>query len=118
MGAPIAPESPAASTIRPTTPASSAPYSTTAFSVSISASGVPTETLSPGATSQVAMAASDAPASTLGIRTTDDKYGIAVYANNLFNSAYQTFGNSNAGNSTQLNWGLPRIIGVELSAKF
>ena len=54
----------------------------------------------------------------VGIRTTDDKYGIAVYANNLFNNAYQTFGNSNAGNSTQLNWGMPRIVGVELSAKF
>jgi hypothetical protein len=54
----------------------------------------------------------------IGLRTTDDKYGIAVYANNLFNNAYQTFGNSNAGNATQLNWGQPRIIGVEVSAKF
>ena len=71
MGAPISPASPAASTIRPTTPASSALYSTIAFSVSISASGSPTATVSPGATSQLAMAASVAPASTLGIRTTD-----------------------------------------------
>jgi iron complex outermembrane recepter protein len=54
----------------------------------------------------------------IGIRTTDDKYGLSIYANNLFNNAYVTFGNSNAGNATQLNWGNPRIVGVELSAKF
>lgn len=54
----------------------------------------------------------------IGLRTADDKYGVSIYANNLFNNAYVTFGNSNAGNSTQLNWGNPRIVGVELSAKF
>src|SRR5690606_38873939 len=62
---------PASSTIRPTTPASSAAYSTTAFSVSISAIGSPTATWSPSAMSQFAIAASSAPASTLGIRTID-----------------------------------------------
>jgi len=51
-------------------PSSSASYSTRAFSVSISAIGVPIVTASPGATSQCAMAASLAPASTDGILTT------------------------------------------------
>ena len=51
-------------------PASSAPYSTTAFSVSISATGWPTTSSSPGATSQVWSDASVAPAITDGIRTT------------------------------------------------
>ena len=69
MGSPISPVSPTARTRRPTTPASSAAYSTSAFSVSISARGWPTATLSPGATSQLAIAASEAPARTLGIRT-------------------------------------------------
>jgi iron complex outermembrane receptor protein len=54
----------------------------------------------------------------IGIRTADDKYGFAVYANNLFNNRYVTYGNSNAGTSTQLTWGNPRIIGAEVSAKF
>ena len=71
MGSPISPVSPTARTRRPTTPASSAAYSTSAFSVSISARGWPTATLSPGATSQLAIAASEAPARTLGIRTTE-----------------------------------------------
>ena len=52
-------------------PGSSAWYSTIAFSVSISAMASPTATRSPGPTSQLAMAASVASASTLGIRTTE-----------------------------------------------
>ena len=71
MGSPISPVSPTAKTRRPTTPASSAAYSTSAFSVSISARSWPTATLSPGATSQLAIAASEAPARTDGIRTTE-----------------------------------------------
>ncbi len=54
----------------------------------------------------------------IGIRTSDKKYELALFANNLFNNAYTTYGNSNIGNSTQYAWGNPRILGVELSAKF
>jgi LPS-assembly protein len=70
IGSPIDAVSPSPTTRRPTTPASSAAYSTSAFSVSISASGVPTLTLSPAETSHRERAASVAPAKTLGIRTT------------------------------------------------
>src|SRR6185312_4963434 len=69
IGSPIAADAPASSTMRPIVPDSSAAYSTTAFSVSISAIGSPTAISSPSATSQVAMAASSAPARTLGMRT-------------------------------------------------
>jgi len=54
----------------------------------------------------------------IGLKTTDNQFGIAVFANNLFNTPYTTFGNSGAGTATQLNWGNPRIIGVELTADF
>jgi iron complex outermembrane receptor protein len=54
----------------------------------------------------------------IGVRTTDDKYGVSIYANNLFNSAYQTFGNSSQVSDTQLLWGNPRIFGLEFNAKF
>jgi iron complex outermembrane receptor protein len=49
----------------------------------------------------------------IGIKTSDDKYRLELFANNLFNEAYTTYGNSNAGNTTQYTWGNPRIIGVE-----
>jgi iron complex outermembrane receptor protein len=49
----------------------------------------------------------------IGIKTSDDKYRLELFANNLFNEAYTTFGNSNAGSTTQYAWGNPRIIGVE-----
>ena len=53
----------------------------------------------------------------LGVRTTDDKYGVAVFANNLFNKGYLTYGSSSSlGN--QLTWGAPRVVGVEVTAKF
>jgi iron complex outermembrane receptor protein len=53
----------------------------------------------------------------LGVRTTDDKYGLAVFANNLFDRAYTTYGSSSAlGN--QLTWGNPRIVGAEVTAKW
>lgn len=53
----------------------------------------------------------------LGVRTADDKYGFAVYANNVFNAAYYTFGNS-ASTGNIKTWGNPRIVGAEVSAKF
>lgn len=54
----------------------------------------------------------------LGVRTANDRWGISVYANNLLNSAYQTFGNSAEGSGTQLAWGNPRVVGAEFSGKF
>lgn len=54
----------------------------------------------------------------LGVASADDKWELAVYAKNLFNSAYSTFGSSNASNGNSLIWGDPRIIGVEGTFKF
>lgn len=54
----------------------------------------------------------------LGLRTSDEKYGFSVYANNLFNRAYSTYGTSSATTGTTLNWGNPRIVGAEFSVKF
>ena len=53
----------------------------------------------------------------IGVRTTNDKYGLSIFANNLFNKGYLTYGSSSAlGN--QLTWGTPRIVGAEVTAKF
>ena len=53
----------------------------------------------------------------LGVRTTDGKYEAAVYANNLFDRAYYTYGSSDSfGNS--MSWGNPRVVGVQLTAKY
>ncbi|MBV1689474.1 TonB-dependent receptor [Novosphingobium sp. G106] len=49
----------------------------------------------------------------IGFKTSDDRFRLEVFANNLFNQAYTTYGNSNAGNTTQFTWGNPRIVGVE-----
>lgn len=55
----------------------------------------------------------------VGVRTTDDKYGLAVFANNLFNKGYVTYGSSSAATGGNvLTWGNPRIVGVEATAKF
>lgn len=54
----------------------------------------------------------------LGVRSTDDKWELAVYAKNLFNSAYTTFGNSSSSYGNILAWGDPRIIGAEARMKF
>jgi len=53
----------------------------------------------------------------IGVRTRDDKYGVSIYANNLFNVTYFEAGNSGAGGN-QLKWGNPRIVGGEITAKF
>ncbi|MCY1241836.1 hypothetical protein D9M72_547590 [compost metagenome] len=60
--------SPSATRIRPRAPADSAVSSTVAFSVSTSAMGWSMASVVPGETSQVWMDASEAPASTSGIR--------------------------------------------------
>ena len=54
----------------------------------------------------------------LGLRTTNNEYGIAVFADNVFNSRYTTYGSSAAATGTELNYGNRRIIGVEATAKF
>jgi iron complex outermembrane receptor protein len=53
----------------------------------------------------------------IGVRTTDDDYGFAIFANNLFNRGYVTYGSS-SGLGNQLTWGNPRIVGAEVTAKF
>jgi len=55
----------------------------------------------------------------VGLRTTDDKYGVALFANNLFNRGYVTYGSSSAATGGNvLTWGNPRIVGAEVTAKF
>jgi iron complex outermembrane receptor protein len=52
-----------------------------------------------------------------GVHSADDKYRIAVYADNLFNTGYFTYGSSSSeGTNTQ--WGDPRIVGVEAQYNF
>jgi iron complex outermembrane receptor protein len=53
----------------------------------------------------------------LGVRV-DDRFDVSVFANNLFNAAYTTGGNSAASSGTTLNWGNPRIVGVQLGFNF
>ena len=54
----------------------------------------------------------------MGIRTSDDQWELAVYAKNLFNEGYTTFGNSAATYGNILTWGDPRIVGFEVTANF
>jgi iron complex outermembrane receptor protein len=55
----------------------------------------------------------------MGVRTTDDKYGFAVFAHNLFNRGYVTYGSSSAATGGNvLTWGDPRVVGAEVTAKF
>jgi hypothetical protein len=53
----------------------------------------------------------------LGIRTSDDKYEVAVYDRNAFNKGYFTVGNE-SGLGNTFGWGDPRIIGGEVLFKF
>lgn len=53
----------------------------------------------------------------LGVKTTDDKFGFAIVADNLFNTSYYTNANSTATGNTRL-WGSPRIIRGEVTVKF
>jgi iron complex outermembrane receptor protein len=55
----------------------------------------------------------------VGLRSEDDKYGFAVFANNIFNRGYVTYGSSSAATGgSLLTWGNPRIVGGEFTAKF
>jgi outer membrane receptor protein involved in Fe transport len=53
----------------------------------------------------------------IGVKTTDDKYGIALVADNLFNEQYYTFGQS-AFTSVTTGVAAPRIIRGEVTVKF
>jgi iron complex outermembrane recepter protein len=53
----------------------------------------------------------------LGVRTANGKYEVALFANNLFDRAYYTYGASD-GNGNDLIWGAPRIIGAQLTGKY
>jgi hypothetical protein len=53
----------------------------------------------------------------LGLKTSDDKYGLFVIADNLFNKVYNTFGQSSFTGITY-GFGNPRIIRGELQVKF
>src|SRR5580704_3841356 len=46
----------------------------------------------------------------LGVRTADHRYELAIYANNLFDTAYYTYGSSQSFGDS-LSWGNPRIVG-------
>ncbi len=54
----------------------------------------------------------------IGIRTTNDRYGVSVFANNLFNTGYTTYGSSAATTGNLVTLGNPRIAGVEGTFKF
>ena len=54
----------------------------------------------------------------LGLRSADDVFELAVYAKNLFNQGYTTFGNSSSSYGNILAWGDPRIVGAEVTLKF
>jgi iron complex outermembrane recepter protein len=54
----------------------------------------------------------------LGIKSADSNWELAVYAKNLFNQGYSTFGNSSSSYGNILLWGDPRVIGVEGIFKF
>lgn len=53
----------------------------------------------------------------IGLKTTDNKYGIALVADNLFNEAYYTFGQAGFTGVSR-GWGNPRIIRGEFSIKY
>jgi len=54
----------------------------------------------------------------IGLQTSDEKYGVALFARNLFNQFYATGGSSSAFLGNSLIPGDPRIVGGELTVKF
>jgi iron complex outermembrane receptor protein len=54
----------------------------------------------------------------IGLKPPDGRWKVSLYANNLFNQAYVTYGASNAGNTTQFTSGNPRIVGIEGAFRF
>lgn len=54
----------------------------------------------------------------IGLETSDGKYSVEAYATNLFDQKYFTYGSVSAESGDLFSWGNPRIIGVELKAKY
>ena len=54
----------------------------------------------------------------IGIKSTDDRWGLAVFGDNVFNSRYTTYGSSSPLTGSQINWGNPRVVGVEATFKY
>jgi len=53
----------------------------------------------------------------VGVRTTDNKYEVSLFATNIFDRPYYTVG-STSSLGTSYVWGNPRIVGGEITAKF
>jgi iron complex outermembrane receptor protein len=53
----------------------------------------------------------------VGVHSIGDRYRLSVYANNVFNRAYSTYGSSSS-QGTNVQWGNPRIVGVEAQYNF
>lgn len=53
----------------------------------------------------------------LGLRTLDGRYSASVFANNVFDEGYVTFGSSSAVGNV-IGWGTPRVVGLELGVHF
>jgi iron complex outermembrane recepter protein len=53
----------------------------------------------------------------IGVQTSDGRYSLSLYAKNLFNRVYYTYGNA-ATTGDLLLWGDPRVIGGEVTARF
>jgi iron complex outermembrane receptor protein len=53
----------------------------------------------------------------VGMRTSDDRYRVTLFANNLFNRGYVTLGQASAFGDLY-RWGNPRIVGIEVRAKY
>jgi iron complex outermembrane receptor protein len=53
-----------------------------------------------------------------GIETSDGRYGFFIYANNVFDEPYFTFGGSSGAGGNTMTWGQPRIVGGEVRVRF
>jgi iron complex outermembrane receptor protein len=53
----------------------------------------------------------------IGVKTSDDRYQLSLYANNVMDRAYYTFA-SISGLGGNALWGYPRIVGGEVQVKF
>mgnify|MGYP001765944540 CR=1 FL=1 len=54
----------------------------------------------------------------MGARSADESWEFAIYAKNVFNKEYTTFGGSTAAYGNIFGYGDPRIVGAEVSYKF
>lgn len=54
----------------------------------------------------------------IGLARLDDRLGVYVFANNLTNTYYTTYGTQSAATGTLLTIGSPRVVGVTVEAKY